>query len=57
MKRVFLTLLLLLASTMSPMAAQQPDAKEQANKIAKAIAVPLYGYDTYSVTSVIGIAP
>ena len=53
MKRVFLTLLLLLASTMSPMAAQQPDAKEQANKIAKAIAVPLYGYDTYSVTSVI----
>jgi PAS domain S-box-containing protein len=53
MKRVFLTLLLLLAFTMSPMAAQQPDVQEQANKIANAIAVPLYGYDIHSVASII----
>ncbi len=54
MKRFFLTITLLLASTMSLMADQQSKLQEQASKIADAISVPLYGYDMGSVTSVIG---
>jgi polar amino acid transport system substrate-binding protein len=42
-----------LVSTMSLMASQQADLQEQANKIANAISVPLYGYDMGSVASVI----
>jgi len=53
MKRLFLTLILLLASTMSLMADQLLDLQKQANKIANAITVPLYGYDMGSVASVI----
>ena len=53
MKRFILALILFLASTMSPMADQQLDLQEQANKIANAIAVPLFGYDMGSVASVI----
>ena len=53
MKRFFLILILLLASTMSLMADQKLDLQEQASKIANAISVSLYGYDMISVTSVI----
>ena len=53
MKRYFLTLILFLTVAMSAMAAQEPDVQEQANRIAAAISVPLYGYDIRSVTSVI----
>ena len=53
MKRFFLIVILLLASTMSLMADQQLDLQEQASKIADAISVPLFGYDMGSVESLI----
>jgi polar amino acid transport system substrate-binding protein len=53
LQRFFLTLILLLASTMSLMADQRLELQDQANKIANAISVPLFGYDMGSVASVI----
>ena len=53
MKRVFLTLILLLTTAMSLMAEQRLELQEQAGKIASAISVPLFGYDMGSVASVI----
>jgi PAS domain S-box-containing protein len=53
MKRFFLTPILLMATAMCLMAEQRYDPQEQADKIASAIAVPLYGYDLGSVASII----
>ena len=53
MKRYFLILILILVVAMNAMAAQETDLQEQANKIANAISVPLYGYDIHSAGSVI----
>ena len=53
MKRFFLILALLLACPMSLMADQQLELERQADRIANAISVPLFGYDMGSVTSVI----
>ena len=53
MKRFFLILALLLACPMSLMADQQLKLERQADRIANAIAIPLFGYDMGSVASVI----
>ncbi len=53
MKRFFITFALLLLMSTSLLAAQPLDPREQAGKLASAIAVPLYGYDLATVASII----
>ena len=53
MKRFFLIPILLMATAMCLMAEEHFDLQKQADKIASAIAVPLYGYDLDSVASII----
>lgn len=53
MKRFFLIPILLIATAMCLMAEQRFDPQAQADKIAGAISIPLYGYDLGSVASII----
>ena len=53
MKRFFLIPILLIAAAISAMAEQRFDPQEQADKIASAISVSLYGYDLGAVSSII----
>ena len=55
MKRVLLTLMLMLITATILIAGQSQEIQGLANKIADAIAVPLYSYDLNSVASVIEI--
>ncbi len=53
MKRVLITLLLLLLTATSLTAVQSPDLKGRADKLARAISVPFYSYDMDTVALVI----
>jgi hypothetical protein len=53
MKRFLISFALFLSISNSLLAAQHHDPMEQAGKLASAIAVPLYGYDLATVTSII----